>query len=220
MTAVPRVARLRLPTAALCVALGPACVARGADGADPRTADQTVASFVLPEGFKATVFAAEPDVMQPIGFCFDDRGRVWVAECFSYPNWKPEGNDRILVLEDTDGDGKHDRRTVFFDKLNYVTGIEVGFGGVWVASAPNLLFIPDRNSDDQPDGPPQILLDGFGHQGVHNLVNGFTWGPDGWALRRTRGLLHGRHRTPRFTQRTAHLFRRRSLPLSPCQETV
>src|SRR5687768_17552019 len=196
MTANPRLAPWQITLAAFYVALGTAGVARGAaqgaaQGAargsapgtgapEPRPAEQTVASFALPDCFQATVFAAEPDVVQPIGFCFDDRGRLWVAECFSYPDWKPEGNDRILVLEDTDGDGKHDKRTVFYDKLNYITGIEVGFGGVFVVSAPSLLFIPDNNGDDKPDGPPQILLDGFGHQGVHNLVNGFTWGPDGW----------------------------------------
>ena len=151
-----------------------------ADEPPPRSPEETAQSFVLPAGFSATVFAGEPDVVQPIGMAIDDRGRVWVAENLSYPNWKATGSDRIAVFEDADGDGRHDRRTVFYDKLNYVTGLEVGFGGVWVVSAPNLLFIPDGDGDDKPDGEPQVLLDGFGHQGVHNLVNGCTWGPDGW----------------------------------------
>src|SRR5215210_5995050 len=155
MTATPRATPFRVALAALCAALAAASAARGDVAPAPRPAEQTVAAFKLQPGFHATVFAAEPDVTQPIGFCFDDRGRLWVAECFSYPDWKPEGNDRILVLEDTDGDGRHDKRTVFYDKLNYVTGIEVGFGGVFVLSAPNLLFIPDKNQDDQPDSSPE-----------------------------------------------------------------
>jgi putative membrane-bound dehydrogenase-like protein len=134
----------------------------------------------VPEGFSVSLFAGEPDVRQPIGLCFDDRGRIWVAENYSYPNWKPTGNDRILIFEDADGDGRFDTRTVFYDKLNYISGIEVGFGGVWVVSAPNLLFIPDKNGDDKPDAEPIVEIDGFGHQGIHNLVNGCTWGPDGW----------------------------------------
>jgi len=151
-------------------------------GADEpaRSAEETVAAMSLPAGFRASVFAAEPDVVQPLGFDIDDRGRLWVAEALAYPNWKAEGNDRITVLEDSDGDGRADRRTVFYDKLNYVTGVAWGFGGAWVLSPPSLLFIPDRDGDAVPDGPAQVLLDGFGHQGVHNLVNGATWGPDGW----------------------------------------
>jgi putative membrane-bound dehydrogenase-like protein len=148
---------------------------------EPRSPEETVKALQLPAGFTATLFAGEPDVRQPSGFCFDGRGRMWVAECLSYPNWTgKEGSDRIVIFEDADGDGRFDKRTVFYDKLNYVTGLEVGFGGVYVVAAPNLLFIPDKDADDKPDGPPQVLLDGFGHQGGHNLVNGCTWGPDGW----------------------------------------
>ena len=70
--------------------------------------------------------------------------------------------DRILIFEDTDGDGQFDKRTVFTEGLNLVSGLEVGFGGVWVGAAPYLLFIPDDDGDDRPDGPPQVLLDGWG----------------------------------------------------------
>ena len=147
---------------------------------EPRTPQETVAKLKAPEGFAVTLFAGEPDVRQPISFAFDDRGRLWVAEALSYPSWTPEGKDRILVFEDADGDGRFDRRSVFFEGLTYVTGIEVGFGGVWVIAPPRMLFIPDRNGDDRPDGPPEVLLDGFGLQGGHNIANGFTWGPDGW----------------------------------------
>lgn len=145
----------------------------------PLSPEESAKALILPPGFSATVFAAEPEVRQPIGFCFDDRGRIWVAENYSYPKWE-EGTDRIIILEDSDGDGKHDRRTVFAENLTCVTGIEYGFGGVWVVSPPQFLFIPDTNQDDKPDGAPVVLLDGFGRQGVHNIANGGAWGPDGW----------------------------------------
>lgn len=137
--------------------------------------------MIVPEGFQVTLFAGEPDVQQPIGFCIDDRGRLWVAEAYNYPHHGTRPGDRIVILEDSDGDGRFDKRTVFYDQLNYVTGIEVGFGGAWVMSPPFFYFIPDRDGDDRPDGEPQVLLDGFGnHANAHNLANGFSWGPDGW----------------------------------------
>ena len=102
--------------------------------------------MTVPEGFTVTLAAAEPDVVQPIAFAIDDRGRLWVAEAYTYPMRAPEGEgqDRILIFEDTDGDGTLDKRKVFIEKLNLVSGIEVGFGGVWVGAAPYLLFIPDE----------------------------------------------------------------------------
>ena len=120
--------------------------------------------MTVPAGFKVTLFAGEPDVVQPIAFAIDDRGRLWVAEAYSYPHRVPDdkARDRILIFEDTDGDGKFDTRKVFADKLNLVSGIEVGFGGVCVGAAPEFLFIPDKDGDDKPDGPPEVLLDGWG----------------------------------------------------------
>jgi len=152
----------------------------------PREAARTMQ---VPPGFNVTLFAGEPDVAQPIGMCTDDRGRLWVAENYSYPKHTAEAaRDRIIILEDTNHDGRFDKRTVFYDKLNYVTGVEVGFGGAWVMSPPFLYFIPDRNGDDLPDAEPVVLLDGFGnHANSHNLANGFAWGPDGWLY-----LTHGR----------------------------
>ncbi len=149
---------------------------------ESRTPEATVKGFKVPEGFSVKLFAGEPDVRQPISFCIDDRGRLWVVEGNTYPAWKgpsPE-KDRILIFEDTDGDGRFDTRKVFADGLVYATGIEVGFGGVYVVAPPNLLFYPLDASGDKPAGKPEILLDGFGSQGGHNVVNGFSWGPDGW----------------------------------------
>jgi putative membrane-bound dehydrogenase-like protein len=144
--------------------------------------EQAAKEMTVPPGFKAILFAGEPDVKQPIAFSIDDRGRLWVAEAYTYPRRaaEGEGKDRILIFEDTDGDGKFDKRTVFIEGLNLVSGMEVGFGGVWVGAAPYMMFIPDRNHDDKPDGPPEILLDGFAYQDTHETLNTFTWGPDGW----------------------------------------
>jgi putative membrane-bound dehydrogenase-like protein len=107
---------------------------------------------------------------------------MWVAEAYSYPHRQPadKAHDRIIILEDTNGDHKFDQRKVFIEGLNLVSGLEVGFGGVWVGAAPNFMFIPDRDSDDQPDAKPQILLDGWGYQDTHETLNSFIWGPDGW----------------------------------------
>lgn len=144
----------------------------------------------LPEGFRVSVFAAEPEVVQPVAMNFDDRGRLWVVEMLTYAdlkvNFDLQEHDRIVVLEDTDHDGHMDKRTVFWEGGQRVTSVEIGFGGVWVLAAPQMLFIPDRNGDDVPDGAPEILLDGWDAGPVrHNIVNGLKWGPDGW--------LYGRH---------------------------
>jgi putative membrane-bound dehydrogenase-like protein len=144
--------------------------------------DDAAKAMTLPDGFTVTAFAGEPDIVQPIAMTIDDRGRLWVAEAYSYPIRVPDdqARDRILIFEDVNGDGKFDKRTVFADKLNLVSGLEVGFGGVWVGAAPQMLFIPDRDGDDKPDGPPEVLLDGWGYQDTHETLNSFIWGPDGW----------------------------------------
>jgi putative membrane-bound dehydrogenase-like protein len=165
--------------------------------AEPATnlfpADKAAASVSLPPGFKATIFASEPDVHQPIAMAFDDRGRLWVAECNTYSNAKTNFdlslNDRILIFEDSKGTGHFDKRTVFWEGGKRLSSIALGFGGVFATCAPNLLFIPDRNGDDVPDGPPEVLLDGWNADIVrHNIVNGLKWGPDGWLYGR-QGIL-------------------------------
>lgn len=145
-------------------------------------AQAVVAGMKLVEGFQAELIAAEPDIHQPIAFTIDERGRLWVIEAFSYPNKQPvnAGKDRIRILSDQDGDGSFETKQTFIEGLNLASGIEIGFGGVWVGAAPELLFIPDRDSDDKPDGPPEVLLDGFGYQDTHETLNSFVWGPDGW----------------------------------------
>jgi len=139
-------------------------------------------AMTLPKGFTVKLAAAEPDIVRPIAFTNDDRGRLWVAEAHTYPVRAPEGEgkDRILILEDTNGDGTLDSRKVFIEGLNLVSGIEIGFGGVFVGAAPNLLFIPVKDGTDVPAGPPEVLLDGWGYQDTHEMLNTFSWGPDGW----------------------------------------
>ena len=140
------------------------------------------AAMEVPEGFKVTLAAAEPDIVRPIAFTMDDRGRLWVVEGHTYPVRAPEGEgrDRILIFEDINGDGMLDNQKVFMEGLNLVSGIEVGFGGVWVGAAPYLLFIPIDKATDRPAGPPQVLLDGWGYKDTHETLNSFRWGPDGW----------------------------------------
>ena len=154
------------------------------------TAEQALAKLKVPDGFRASLFAADPQVFQPIAGTFDARGRLWVAENNTYAerkvNFDLRYRDRIVILEDTDGDGRCDRRKVFWEKGHCLTSIELGFGGVWALCAPNLYFIPDADGDDVPDGEAQVVLDGWNDKEVrHNFVNGLKWGPDGW--------LYGRH---------------------------
>lgn len=144
--------------------------------------EEAAQAMTVPEGFHVDLIAAEPDLHQPIQFTIDAQGRLWVVEAFAYPQRRKDedARDTILVFEDTDEDGSYDKRTVFTDTLNLVSGIEVGFGGVWVGAAPYLMFIPDADNDLVPDSEPQILLDGWGYQDTHETLNAFRWGPDGW----------------------------------------
>jgi putative membrane-bound dehydrogenase-like protein len=144
--------------------------------------EKAAAAMTVPEGFDVKLFAAEPDVQQPIALCLDDRGRLWVAEAYSYPIRRSEkdAKDRILIFEDSDGDGKFDKRTVFMEGLNLVSGLEVGFGGVWIGAAPYFMFVPVKPGEDKPAGKPQILLDGWHWEDTHETLNAFCWGPDGW----------------------------------------
>ena len=164
----------------------------------PMPAAEALATIKAPPGFHVSLFASEPEVQQPIAMATDARGRLWVAENYTYGEAKVgfdlTQRDRIIILEDTDHDGHFDKRTVFHDQAQRLTSVEVGFGGVWALCAPQLLFFPDKNGDDIPDGKPIVVLDGFDFGPVrHNIVNGLRWGPDGW--------LYGRH----GIQATSHI---------------
>ncbi|MFM8705766.1 MAG: PVC-type heme-binding CxxCH protein, partial [Planctomycetia bacterium] len=161
-----------------------------AERGSPMPAAEAAATVSLPPGFTATLAAAEPAVQNPIALAWDARGRLWVAENYTYAERTQRFDlslrDRVLILEDTDGDGTLDRRKVFTDTVQMLTGIEVGHGGVWLICPPRLLFIPDRDRDDLPDGPAETILDGFdvAQANYHNFANGLRFGPDGWLYGR------------------------------------
>lgn len=162
-------------------------------------------SFTVPEDLEIQQVLAEPIVSQPVFLNFDERGRMWVVQYLQYPApagltpvsrdnfWRavydkvPEppprgmkGRDKITIHEDTDGDGTFDKHKTFVDGLNIATACAKGRGSVWVLNPPYLLFYPDRNDDDVPDGDPVVHLEGFGLEDTHSVVNSLRWGPDGW----------------------------------------
>ncbi len=155
------------------------------------------AKFTLPPDFEIRLFASEPEVVNPVAMTWDERGRLWVVELYEYPlGAKPgeKGRDRIKILEDTDGDGRADKVTVFADGFSLATGILLGHGGVFLGQAPNVLFLQDTNAPAgagigafQKANKQTVLLTGFGLEDRHELLNGFTWGPDG-QLYMTHGV--------------------------------
>lgn len=146
----------------------------------PLTPDEALQKMVVPEGFHVELVASEPDLLNPVAMAFDDSGRIYVTESFEYPRHEPgPGRDRIKILDDTDGDGRVDKVTIFAEGLNIPSGIAVGHGGVWVANAPDILFLEDTNGDDVADKSTTIAT-GFGRYDTHELPNALTWGPDGY----------------------------------------
>ncbi len=148
------------------------------------TGEKAAAKMTVPAGFEAKLAASEPLITQPMAFCWDDRGRMWVAENRDYETRKTgfanQGDSRIVILEDTDGDGKFDTRKVFIEGIPFPAAIAVGFDGLWLGAPPNLLFVPDKNHDDKADDAIEIRLTGWGIQDRHETLNSFNWGPDGW----------------------------------------
>jgi putative membrane-bound dehydrogenase-like protein len=167
--------------------------------------DVAPSKMVVADGLAVNLYAAEPDVRQPILVKCDGRGQIWTIQYLQYPNPAglkrvqvdrysrtiydripeppprgPRGADRITICADTDGDGQADRFTDFVAGLNLCTGLALGHGGVYVLQVPYLLFYADRNRDDVPDGDPDVLLSGFGMEDAQSLANHLTWGPDGW----------------------------------------
>jgi putative membrane-bound dehydrogenase-like protein len=146
----------------------------------PLSPEEAVAKMTVPDGFEVEIVAAEPDVVNPVAMCIDEKGRFWITESFEYPRREPgPGKDRIKVLEDTDADGKVDKVTIFAEGLNIPSGIAVGHGGVWVANSPDLLFMQDVDGDLKAD-KTEVVVTGFGRDDTHELPSAFTWGPDGW----------------------------------------
>ncbi len=142
--------------------------------------NEAIAKMTVPPGFSVELVAAEPDIVNPTAMAIDDRGRFWICESVEYPRHSPgPGKDRIKILEDTDGDGRADKTTIFAEGLNIPSGIALGYGGVWVANAPHLIFMQDTDGDDKAD-KQEVVVTGFGRTDTHELPNSLTWGPDGW----------------------------------------
>ncbi|WP_435010603.1 PVC-type heme-binding CxxCH protein [Tundrisphaera lichenicola] len=142
--------------------------------------EEAIRKMKVPEGFQVELVASEPDIVNPVAMIFDERGRVWITESLEYPRKSAgPGRDRVKILEDSDGDGKADKFTIFADGLNIPSGIAVGAGGVWVANAPDILFMKDTDGDGKAD-TREVVVTGFGRFDTHELPNSLTWGPDGY----------------------------------------
>jgi putative membrane-bound dehydrogenase-like protein len=167
--------------------------------------DEAVRQMRVADGLEVELVAAEPHCVQPVAIEFDDRGRLWVIQYLQYPNPAglvrvsvdrysrtkydripepppngPVGSDRVTILIDSDLNGVVDQSKDFLTGLNLASGLAFGNGGVYLLNVPYLLFYADRNADDVPDGPPDVLLSGFGMEDAHSVANSLTWGPDGW----------------------------------------
>jgi len=171
----------------------------------PLSPRESLARFNVADDLQIDQVVAEPEVRQPVFLNFDERGRLWVVEYLQYPFpaglkmlshdsfWRAVydkvppppphhfvGADRITIYEDSAGNGVFHKYKTFVEGLNIVTAVTKGRGGVWVLNPPYLLFYPDKNNDDIPDGDPEVMLSGFGLEDTHSVVNSLRWGPDGW----------------------------------------
>lgn len=189
---------------AVCVVVLSRAKANAQDqGPLPTEAAKT--ALTIPDDLELDQVLSEPAVRQPVSMTFDERGRLWVVQYLQYPfpaglkilsedkflratyDKVPapppnhfRGEDKITIHEDTDGDGTFDRQTTFVEGLSIVTSVAFGRGGVWVLNPPYLLFYPDKNRDDVPDGDPEVHLAGFGLEDTHSCASCLQWGPDGW----------------------------------------
>ena len=188
---------------------------------DPVPPTEAEKQFETPDDLEIQLVLSEPDIAQPLFMNWDERGRLWVMEYRQYPEIAglkmlsrdvylravydkvPEappnhvkGRDRISIHEDTDGDGVYDKHKVFVDGLNLATSFVQGRGGVWVTNPPYLLFYPDKDGDDVPDGDPVVHLEGFGLEDSHSVINSLRFGPDGWLYGAQGSTVSGNIKRP------------------------
>jgi hypothetical protein len=154
---------------------------------------EAIKSFTLPRGYEISLFASEvefPELQKPVSMAFDAKGRLWVTTMGSYPMYYPGKpvNDKILILEDTDGDGKADKVAVWADGLHLPTGIALGDGGAYVGQQPNVVFLKDTRGTGKADHK-EIILSGFDSADSHHAVHNFRWGPGG-ELYFNEGIFH------------------------------
>lgn len=170
--------------------------------------EEAKSQLEMAEEFEVNCFASEqdfPELANPVQFTFDAKGRLWVATMPSYPQWRPkdEMNDKILILEDTDNDGKADKCTVFADGLHVPTGLELGHGGVYISAQPDLMFLRDTDGDDVADERIRILH-GFDSGDTHHAIGCFLWGPGGGLYLHEGTFHHTAVETPFGPVRNAH----------------
>jgi putative membrane-bound dehydrogenase-like protein len=171
----------------------------------PLSIAESMKRFRVNDDLQLDVVLSEPHIGQPLSIKFDERGRMWIMQYRQYPNPAGlkavsrdkylravydkvpppppnhfPGEDRISIHEDTDGDGRYDTHKTFLSGLSLATSMAIGRDGIWVMNSPYLLFYPDKNRDDKPDGPPEVRLQGFGIEDSHSVANNLRWGPDGW----------------------------------------
>ncbi len=168
--------------------------------------EEAVAKIELMDGFEAAVFATErefPNLRNPVQMSFDNRGRLWVAVIPSYPHYQPgdpKPDDKILIYEDTTGDGRADKETVFADGLHMVIGFEIAPEGVYVAQLPNLCLLIDDNGDDRADRM-ETILHGFCSHDSHHAISAFASDAAGAIFMCEGVFLHSQVETPYGTVR-------------------
>ena len=155
-----------------------------------------LANFEFLPGYQANLFASEPMIANPVHMHWDSRGRLWVACSWAYPQLEPgdEANDKIIILEDTDGDGAADKSTVFADGLYVPTGIELANGGCYVGQSPDVFFLKDTDGDDVAD-VKELALTGFGIEDSHHSISAWRRGPGGWIYFQEGIFLHAQVET-------------------------
>lgn len=186
-----------LVAAVVAVWCGPVLAQRDLRDIPPPDPEIERASFELPDGAEVNLFAADPAIAKPIQINFDARGRLWLASSEVYPQIQPgqQANDKILVLEDADGDGRSDSVQVFADGLLIPTGVEPGDGGAYVANSTQLLYLADTDGDGRADWR-RILLSGFGTEDTHHIIHTFRWGFDGCLYFNQSIYIHSHVETP------------------------
>jgi putative membrane-bound dehydrogenase-like protein len=154
-------------------------------------------TFIVAPGFEVNLWAGDPQIHKPIHMNFDEKGRLWVASSEVYPQIKPgqEATDKILVLEDSDGDGKADKTTVFAEGLLIPTGVLPGDGGCYVANSTELLHFADTDGDGKAD-QKRVVLSGFGTEDTHHLLHSPRWGHDGQLYMNQSIYIHSHVETP------------------------
>lgn len=192
-----------------------------AEGDRPLSPAESLATMKTPADLQVELVLSEPQIGQPLSMKWDHRGRLWVMNYLQYPNPAGlkmvsrdkflrsvydqvppappnhfRGADKITIHEDTDGDGQLDKHTQFLDGLSLASSFEFGRGGLWVLNPPYLLFYPDQDGDDVPDGDPVVHLEGFGIEDSHSITNNLRWGPDGWLYATQGSTVTGDIRRP------------------------